>query len=257
MTSPEAAQSALRVIVVEDEAAQRRQIVDWLAAEPGVVVVDEASDGNEAVAKIDAAHPDVVLLDISLPELSGLDVLRRVRQAPEVVFTTAHRDFAIDAFELGAVDYLLKPFGPDRLANALRRVRDHIERGSAEAPVPVLERYSSVSDDTRPIARVFVRDRGAIVPIPVEQIVRLEADGDYTAVVANGRRHLIGMTLTALHDRIGRADFVRVHRQHVINLAHVARFVPHDAGRLRIDFAGGGSVIASRGGSQILRGLAM
>jgi two-component system LytT family response regulator len=253
MTAPE---SALRIIVVEDEAPQRRQIVHWLVTEPGVTVVDEAANGTEAVAKIDAAQPDVVLLDISLPELSGLDVLRRVRQMPEVVFTTAHRDFAIDAFELGAVDYLLKPFGPDRLSNALRRVRDHLEHAVTDAPVPVLERYSAVSDDTRPIVRVFVRDRGAIVPIPIEQIVRLEADGDYTALIAGGRRHLIGMTLTALHDRIGRHDFVRVHRQHVINLAQVARFVPHDPGRLRIDFVGGGSIIASRAGSQILRDLA-
>jgi two-component system LytT family response regulator len=244
----------LRVVVVEDEEPQRRQLVSWLADEPDALVIGEAATGDEAVAAIDAVHPDLVLLDIALPELSGLDVLRRVRQPPEVVFTTAYRDYAIEAFELGAVDYLLKPFGVDRLRNALRRVRERMEPG-AVAGAGVVERLAAVGDGAQPLERVFVRDRGAILPIPVEQIVRLEADGDYTAVIANGRRHLMAIPLTTLHDRIGRSGFVRVHRQHVVNLAHVARFVPFDAARLQVEFVGGGSVVASKAGSQVLRGL--
>ncbi len=247
----------LRVLVVEDEAPQRCQLVAWLADEPDASVIGEAATGDEAVAAIDAAHPDLVLLDIALPELSGLDVLRRVRQAPEVVFTTAYRDYAIEAFELGAVDYLLKPFGVERLRNALRRVRERVDAAGSGAGAGVVERLAAVADGNQPLERVFVRDRGAILPIPVEQIVRLEADGDYTAVIAGGRRHLMAVPLTTLHERIGRGDFVRVHRQHVVNMAHVARFVPFDAARLEVEFVGGGSVVASRAGSQLLRGLAV
>ena len=247
----------LRVVVVEDEAAQRRQLVAWLRGDPSVEVVGEAETGHAAVAAIDDAEPDVVLLDVALPELSGLDVLRRIRHAPQVVFTTAYREYAVEAFELGAADYLLKPFGRERLAAALERVRARSASRDAPDDVPndLLARVESVRDGGEPLARLFVRDRSAIVPVPVESIVRLEADGDFTAVIAGGRRHLVGLPLHALHARLRRPGFVRVHRQHVVNLAHVARFVAHDAARLRVEFVGGGSVVASRAGSQLLRGL--
>ena len=243
--------TALRVAVVEDEAPQRRQMIGWLEADAEVSLVGEASDGMGAVRMINETRPDLVLLDVSLPELSGLDVLQRIDHDPEVVFTTAHRDYAIEAFELGAVDYLLKPFGQERLSSALGRVR---ERRGERTP-PASERVASVRNDTEPLARLFIRDHTGIVPVPVESIVRMETDGDYTAVIAGGRRHLVGLSLAALHDRIRRADFVRVHRQHVVNLAHVTRFSAYDAVRLRVEFAGGGSVVASRAGSQLLRGL--
>ena len=246
----------LRVVVVEDEAPQRRQIVGWLEADAQVALVGEASDGEGAVRLIDSTRPDVVLLDVSLPELSGLDVLQRIAHDPEVVFTTAHRDYAIEAFELGAVDYLLKPFGQERLASALARVRERRSERREDSSVPASERVASVRDGGEPLARLFIRDHSGIVPVAVEQIVRMEADGDYTAVYAGGRRYLVGIPLAALHERIRRADFVRVHRQHVVNLAHVVRFVPYDAVRLRVELVGGGGVVASRAGSQLLRGLA-
>jgi two-component system LytT family response regulator len=223
-----------------------------------VELVGEAGDGASAVATIDATRPDLVLLDVSLPELSGLDVLQRITHDPDVVFTTAFRDYAIEAFELGAVDYLLKPFGEARVRSALQRVRERrAERGVAPAPgAPSAgERVASVRDAGEPLTRLFVRDHTGIVPVPVERIVRMETDGDYTAVIAGGRRHLVAVPLSVLHERIRRPDFVRVHRQHVVNLAHVARFVPYDAMRLQVEFAGGGSIVASRAGSQLLRGL--
>jgi two-component system LytT family response regulator len=253
MTTP------LRVAVVEDEAPQRRQLVGWLEADTDVALVGEASDGASAVRLIDATRPDLVLLDVSLPEMSGLDVLQRIGHDPEVVFTTAHRDYAIEAFELGAVDYLLKPFGQARLASALERVRERRAERSLERPAEgprASERVATVGNGDEPLARLFIRDHTGIVPVAVEQIVRMEADGDYTAVHAGGRRYLVGIPLAALHERIRRPDFVRVHRQHVVNLAHVVRFVPYDAVRLRVELVGGGGVVASRAGSQLLRGLA-
>src|ERR1043166_5424199 len=174
MTSP------IRVAVVEDEELQRKQLTSWLGAEAGVEVVGEAADGLGAIHMIDTLRPDLVLLDVSLPELSGIEVLQRLTHVPDVVFTTAFRDHAVAAFELGAVDYLLKPFGAARLSEALRRVRER-ERGRDDAALR--ERVASVHDDRVPLERLFVRDRGAIVPVPVDTIVRLETDGDYTAAV--------------------------------------------------------------------------
>ena len=127
--------------------------------------------------------------------------------------------------------------------------------GSRLGSVALAERVIAVRDDGQPLERLFVRDRGTIVPVLVSEIVRLEADGDYSAVITATRRLLVAVPLGTLHDRIRRADFVRVHRQHVVNLAHVARLLPHDAGRFLIEFRSGGSVVASRAGSQALRAM--
>src|SRR3954447_27025014 len=124
---------AIRVVLVEDEAPQRRQLATWLAADPSVDVVGEAANGRDAVLVIEDKRPDLVLLDIALPEMSGLDLLRELRHAARVVFTTAYRDYAIEAFELGAVDYLLKPFGQERLAAALGRVRERLAESDDES----------------------------------------------------------------------------------------------------------------------------
>jgi two-component system LytT family response regulator len=249
----------LRVAIVEDEEPQRRQLAAWLADEPGTTVVAQLADGETAIRAIDETKPDLVLLDIALPSCSGLEVLRRIHCRPEVVFTTAHRDHAVSAFELGAADYLLKPFGRERLAEAIERVRS---RGREPGPasgaagiVPLAERVYAVRDEGRALDRLFVRDRGAIVPVAVDDIERIDADGDYSAVVTATRRFLVGVPLAALHERIRRADFVRVHRGHVVNLAHVARIVPSEGGRLRVELRTAGKVVASRAGSQALRDL--
>lgn len=249
--------SVIRVVIVEDEALQARQLEVWLKQEQGVEIVGTADNGNAAIQLIDSLHPDLVLLDVSLPECSGLEVLARIEHAPAVVFTTAFRDHAVEAFELGAVDYLLKPFGRDRLVAALDRVRaGERHRDSDRAEASTAQRVALVSDDGKPLERLFVRERNSIVPVQVEHIVRLEADGDYTAVLTADKRYLVAVSLSALHERIRNADFVRVHRQHVVNMAHVARLVPYDATRLQVEFRKGGSIVASRSGSQELRGMA-
>jgi two-component system, LytTR family, response regulator len=245
----------LRVAIVEDEELQRQQLVKWLVDEPDTELVAEATDGESAVRLIDETRPDVVLLDVALPEFSGFEVLDRIHHTPDIVFTTAYREHAISAFELGAVDYLLKPFARERLSAALQRVRARERMPDESSTAALAERVTAVRDEGRPLERLFVRDRGAIVPVSVGEIVRLEADGDYTAVVTATRRMLVAVPLGTLHDRIQRSDFVRVHRQHVVNLAHVARLVPHDAGRFLIEFRSGGPVVASRAGSQLLREL--
>lgn len=255
MTMRMGREPAMRLIVVEDEELQRVKLVSWLIENSNVVVIDVAADGPDAVAKIDAQRPDVVLLDVSLPTMTGIDVLARVRHKPDVVFTTAYRDYAIEAFELGAVDYLLKPFGRQRLEAALSRVRAR-HASAAVADENISERVAAMMDEQRPLDRLFVRYRGAVIPISVQTIVRLEADGDYTAVHADGRRHLVALPLKVLHARIRSENFVRIHRRHVINLARMAAFDSYDDGRVRVSLRGGQTIIASRAGSQVLRKLA-
>ncbi len=242
-------------VIVEDEPIARAQLRALLAPVEWIDVVGEAGDGVAAVALIDRLRPDIVFLDIEMPELNGLEVLRRIRHEPAVIFTTAYDEFAVAAFELEAIDYLLKPFGRTRLAAALERVHrmvrdgddDTVERRAAQA----LDRASR----QEPLARILVRDRGRITPIALDEIERLEADDDYVAVHSRGHRYLVYLKMNDFEARLDPRRFVRVHRSHIVNLDHVAALTPFDPTRLQVEMRDGTKVVASRTRSRELRGL--
>ena len=247
-----------RAIVVEDEPIARRQLCDLLKDVDWIECVGEAADGRTAVATIDEVKPDLVFLDIEMPEMSGLDVLGAIHHEPAVVFTTAYDKFAVAAFELEAIDYLLKPFGRDRLRAALERVRRSL---SDVAEVPVARRAHEALDQfwsgNGPLTRLFVRDRGRILPIAVHDIERLEADDDYVAVHVSGRRFLVYLNMNEFEARLDPTRFVRIHRSHIVNLDHVAAMVPYDATRLQVEMKDGAKLVASRTRSREFRGLAV
>ncbi|MFI5230247.1 MAG: LytR/AlgR family response regulator transcription factor [Gemmatimonadales bacterium] len=246
-----------RAVIVEDEPIARRQLRELVAAVDWLDCVGEAADGRSAVELIDTVRPDLVFLDIEMPELSGLDVLRRITHDPAIVFTTAYDKFAVAAFELEAIDYLLKPFGRDRLHAALDRVRRAVR---SDDTVPVLHRAGEALDQisgTGALERIFVRDRGRIVPIAVGQIERLEADDDYVAVHVHGRRFLVYLGMNEFEARLDARKFLRIHRSHIVNLDHVAALVPFDGARLQVEMRDGTTLTASRTRSRELRGLAI
>jgi two-component system, LytTR family, response regulator len=244
-----------RALVVEDEPIARRQLRELLADVAWLEVVGEASDGRQAVTMIDALRPELVFLDIELPELSGLDVLRRVSHLPAVVFTTAYDRYAVAAFELEAVDYLLKPFGRERLGAAVERVRRTLVQHAGDAPSA--ERARAALDRTGPLTRIFVRERDRIVPVQVADIERLEAEDDYVAVVTRGRRHLVYLGMNEFEARLEPGRFLRVHRSHIVNLDHVRALVPYDATRLQVEMKDGTAILASRARSKELRHLVL
>lgn len=255
----EAARGApARVLIVEDEPLAREKLRALVATLDWATCVGDAPDGRAALAMIDALRPDLVFLDIELPELSGLEVLARASHAPAVVFTTAYDRYAVSAFELAAVDYLLKPFGADRFAAAAERARRALATVDADEP-PVAERArrALAESGSGPLTRLLVRDRGRITPIAAGDIVRLEAEDDYVALHAHGRRHLVYVPLGELEARLDPAQFVRVHRSHVVNLDHVRHLVPFDAGRLQVEMRDGTRILASRARSRALRELAL
>jgi two-component system LytT family response regulator len=246
-----------RAIVVEDEPIARGQLRDLLTEIDWIECIGEAADGRSAVATIDALKPDLVFLDIEMPEMSGLDVLAAIRHEPAVVFTTAYDKFAVAAFELEAIDYLLKPFGRDRLRAALERVRRAVTDVADE---PVARRAHEALDQLSaggPLTRLFVRDRGRILPIAVQDIERLEADDDYVAVYVRGRRFLVYLNMNEFEARLDAARFVRIHRSHIVNLDYVAALVPFDATRLQVEMKDGTKLTASRTRSREFRGLAV
>jgi two-component system, LytTR family, response regulator len=238
-------------LVVDDEPVARAGLKGMLAAFDWIEVIGEAGDGQSAVRAIETLKPELVFLDVQMPGLLGTDVLRGLDHRPFVIFTTAYSQHAVTAFELGAVDYLMKPFGPARLATAMERVRATIGEPS---PTSAIERLSGALGGG-PISRLFVRVGNAIVPLPVERVSRLEADGDYVAAHAGGSRHLLHLSLSSLVARLDPKRFAQVHRAHVVNLDHVRAFKRDARGNLEAELNDGTRVPVSRARAQELRSL--
>jgi len=245
----------LRCVVVEDEAESRVNLVRYASDVPALELVGVAANGTEAVALVEEARPDLVLLDIRLPEMDGLEVLRRVRHRPEVVFTTAYEAYAVAAFELGALDYLVKPFGRDRLAAAIERVRVRLAAargsGAGAGSSNAVERALDAAD--RPLKRLFARKGDRIHPIAAEEIVRVSAAGDYSEVHTEKDSFLVHVTLSELASCLDPEVFERIHRSHIVNLSAVEHLRPADDRRLVVSLKGGGRVVASRSASERIR----
>lgn len=241
----------LKVLVAEDEAPARESLKEYLASAPGVSLVGEAVDGKTALALADRLAPDLLLLDVRLPELSGLEVARRIRHRAEIIFTTAYDRFAVAAFEIGAIDYLVKPFGRERLAAAVERARVRL----AQAAVGAGERARD-SLAGGPVERLFARVGDRIVPIAVSSVRRIQARGDYAEVYAPEGAYLLHVPLAELASRLDPARFRQVHRSHVVNLDAVVHLRPFDDRRLAITLKDGSVVVASRAASEALRKLA-
>jgi DNA-binding LytR/AlgR family response regulator len=248
--------AAVTALIADDEPVARAGLRHLLRGLPWLHCVGEAADGPAALAEIRRLRPELVFLDIQMPGLLGTEVLQRLRDdgtpaPPLVVFTTAHAQHAITAFELGALDYLLKPFGADRLHATLERVRAAL----GEPCPPALERLAELLG-RGPLTRLFVRSGAAIVPVAVSEVSHFEAVGDYVAVHAGGAEHLLHLALARLEERLDAARFVRIHRGCIVNLDAVARFRRLANGQLSAELKDGRALMVSRSRSQVLRGLA-
>jgi two-component system LytT family response regulator len=221
--------NAIRVVIVDDEPLARRGIRQLLTSHDDVELAGEARNGREAIRVIKAVAPDLVFLDVQMPELDGFEVLRRLDQRiPAVIFVTAYDAFAVRAFETHAVDYLVKPVHEDRFHDALARARDRLR--SDEALV-LSRRLSELlaatgsevrdSEHPAPARRLVIAANGTEFLLDVADIEWIEADDYYAAVYARGRRHLIRESLDSLERRLDAARFVRVHRSALVHLSKV------------------------------------
>jgi two-component system LytT family response regulator len=237
--------------LVDDEPVARAGLRAMLGAFDWIDVIGEASDGESAVRMIHTQRPELVFLDVQMPGLIGTAVLRELRWHPYVIFTTAYSEHAVSAFELGAVDYLLKPFGPSRLAAAMQRVQSAI---GEPAPVDAVERLSGALG-SGPITRLFVRIGGTLVALPIDRVSRFEADGDYVVAHADDARHLLHLSLSRLEERLDATRFIRVHRTHLVSLEHVRAFKPDTRGNLEALMSDGARVPVSRSRAKEIRSL--
>jgi len=238
-----------RVVIVDDEPLARRTLRGHLSTVDWIAELHEAGDGLSAIRMIDTIHPDLVFLDIRMPGTSGIAVAEQIVHRPYIIFTTAYDRYAVTAFEIGALDYLLKPFGRDRVMAVLERARIGMEHGMP----PVAARASHVLSGSKSLTRVFVKERGRMIAIPLDRVERFEACDDYVAIYVEGRRHLLHARLHDLFARIDQTHFLRVHRSHVINIDCIAALEPRDGARLTVVLASGARIPASRSGSAQLK----
>jgi two-component system LytT family response regulator len=247
VTDEHTAPPVVRALICEDEPLARRAIREYVKDVEWIDVVGEAPDGPTALRLIHKHEPDLVFMDVRMPGLTGLQVLDAVTHRAAVVFTTAYDEYAVQAFEHGAVDYLVKPFGRDRLLETLDRVRVRLigEGGlsGASATVPSA-RYAT---------RLFGRQGGGIVPVLTGAVIRIEAADAGVALVTATGAVMLDSTLGEVAQRLDPLDFVRIHRSHIVNLRHVVEIRPYDDRRLSVRLADETTVVASRDGSRLLK----
>jgi two-component system LytT family response regulator len=241
----------LTVLIADDEPLARKQLRDLVGEVSWLRCLAEVSDGLETVQAVNDHKPDLLFLDIQMPNLSGIEVLGQVEHRPGVVFTTAYDRYAVTAFELHALDYLLKPFGRARFMAAVERAGQSLDQSSS-----TVDRARVALAPGGPVTRLFVRERGRIVPVAVNTIERMEARDDYVALFTAKRRYLIHIAMNDLETMFNPDTFVRIHRCHMVNLDFVVSLTPYDSSRLQIEMHNGARLVASRARSKLLRSLA-
>jgi two-component system, LytTR family, response regulator len=260
------AQSQLTTLIAEDEPLARAGLAQWVGEMPELQLIGTASNGPEALQAIRQQQPQLVLMDIQMPGMTGLQVLRALNddqdgRLPAVIFTTAYDEHALTAFELHAVDYLLKPFERERFDEAVLHVLaqqggdgapDGTPNGAAlEAAVQAAEFSSAASAE--PLQRLLVRDVGKIVPLQVEHIEHLRSDTKYTAIVTGGKTYFVRLPITHFGQRLDPQRFLKVNRSCIVNLDFVVAMTPDESSQLVVQLRDGNRFTASREVSKQLR----
>ena len=235
----------LRVLVADDEAVARRRIRRYLASDVSVTVVGECADGHAAVDAIRTLAPDLVFLDVQMPELDGFEVLEAVTPAsrPAIVFVTAFDRYAIRAFDLHAIDYLLKPFTQERFALALSRAKERVASRARDGNLTTLLEQVSLA---RRAARVAVRRGSRIVVVDWADVDWIEAADNYVTLHVGPAEYLLRNTLTAVDRELDSARFVRVHRSAIVQIDRIVELVPETHGDFTLRLRDGSKVALSR-----------
>jgi len=248
----------VRAVIVDDEPLARERLRSLLAERPGYELVAECPDGEAAVAVVGRERPDLVFLDVEMPGLDGFGVLEALGDdaPPHVIFVTAYDRYAVRAFDVRALDYLLKPIQPARFADALARIE--ARRGADGGP----EEWAAIQDLLRELrarrgypSRLVVRSGAQVAFVTTAEVEWIEADGNYARIHARGRDYLLRDTMKALEARLDPDRFVRIHRSAIVNVERISTVEPYFHGEYVVVLAGGRRLIASRTHAARLREL--
>jgi len=235
----------MRTLIVDDEHLARALLREYLAAHPDVEIVGECANGFEAVKAIAEHAPDLVFLDIQMPKLDGFEVVELAGSKPHYVFATAYDQFALRAFEVHAVDYLLKPFSRERLAEALAQARLR-----APQPARIAAVVKEAQARQQPIERILIRDGARVHVVAASTIDYIEAQDDYVQICAGGKAYLKHQRLSELEAQLDGAVFVRIHRSYIVNVGAVERIEPVSKDNHCAVLKGGARLPISRSGYQ-------
>jgi len=228
----------MKTLIVDDERLARKELMSLLEPHKKIDVVGEATDVDDAIEKINELNPDLIFLDIQMPGKSGFDLLESLDHVPRVIFTTAYDEFALKAFEVNALDYLLKPVQPERLEEAIAKL--HVESDRNLSPTDA-EKRSLGKDD-----QVFVKDGDKCWFVKLADVRLFESDGNYIKVYFGGNKPMIHKSLNALDERLDDRTFFRASRKHIINLGWVENIDTWFNGGLLVQLKGGEKIEVSR-----------
>ncbi len=229
----------IKAIIIDDERLARNELKKLLAEHSEILIIDEASNVDEGIEKIELSSPELIFLDIQMPGKTGFDLLAELEKSPKVIFTTAYDEFALKAFEVNALDYLVKPIDPKRLADAIQKLQAEIE----------LERASLSGNQRGPLSeadQVFVKDGEKCWFVKLQDIRLFESVGNYAKVYFSSNKPLILKSLNALEERLDDRVFFRANRKHIINLHWIEKIEPYFNGGLLVELKGGEKIEISR-----------
>lgn len=221
----------MKAIIIDDERLARTELRKLLLEFPELEIVDEASNANEGLQKIEAHHPDLIFLDIQMPGKTGFDMLSELDHAPQVIFTTAYDEYALKAFEVNALDYLLKPVEPKRLGDAVEKIKRNGSGGVSEKMI-----HSEPSTVLGEKDQVFVKDGERCWFVKLSEVRLFESVGNYAKVFFGNNKPLILKSLNALEERLDDKIFFRANRKHIVNLRMIEKIEPYFNGGLLLEF---------------------
>lgn len=246
--------SAIRTVIADDEGLARKKLRILLDSEPQVEVVAECQNGRETVAAIRSFRPDMLLLDIQMPDLDGFEVLSEISsdEIPQVIFTSAYDQYAIRAFEAHALDYLLKPFDQDRLHAAIERASTEMQRRKdQDLTNRILELLSAVKSGKPPVPefeeRLAIRTNGRVVFLSLEEIQWIEAAANYVRLNTGKVSYLFRETISRVSERLNPSHFVRIHRSAIVNVRQIKELIPVNSGEYVVVLHSGKELSCSRG----------
>lgn len=217
----------IQAVIVDDEELARQVLREFLSAHADVEIAGECANGFEAVKTFTERKPDLVFLDIQMPKLDGFEVLELIGNEAAVIFVTAYDNYAIRAFEVHAVDYLLKPISVERFEAALARAKERMGGKTPQAPLLPAELAASARPPSQYSDRIPVRDGARVFIVPVAKLDYAEAQDDYVALASEGKKHLKQQTIASLEAALDPSRFLRIHRSFIVNLERVARIEPY------------------------------
>ncbi len=247
--------STKTVFIAEDEPLARESLRDAVIARSELQLIGEADNGKIALERINQLRPEVVFMDIQMPEMTGLEVIKRLDYQPNIIFTTAYDNYAVAAFELNAVDYLLKPFSRARFDAAVDRLIEEEEKNDLSNLSQTLEQVAQRLPQQ--LDRILVRDRGHIFPVNINHIAYLKSDAKYTALYVDGKTFLVRLGISELAERLDPLRFVRIHRSVIVNLDYVESMKTDEQSQLQLQMRDGSVLVANRESSKMLRDMAI